>query len=81
MPERLTSASARDRSDAGPDRLGPDWRTSSYSQGTPECVQVALRSGVALVRDSKNPDTTVLELSPREWVALLADVSDTELSD
>ncbi|MFB4313674.1 DUF397 domain-containing protein [Actinomadura sp. 21ATH] len=50
------------------------WRKSSRSNGAGgACVEVAeLAAGVG-VRDSKAPDAGHLTLSPRAWVALLAE--------
>jgi len=43
------------------------WRKSSYSGNNGgQCVEVAAR-GVVLVRDSKNPQGPVLEVSPETW--------------
>ncbi|SDG86041.1 protein of unknown function [Lentzea fradiae] len=51
------------------------WRKSSYSSGTgdSECVEVSITHDV-LVRDSKNPATT-LTFSTNAWRALLDDVT------
>jgi uncharacterized protein DUF397 len=52
-----------------------DWRTSSYSANNGACVQVAAAAGVAvLVRDSQDPDGTVLALTPAAWRDLTARV-------
>lgn len=51
------------------DRL--QWRTSSRSGNGENCVQLAMRSGGALVRDSKNPTGPVLRV---DLGALLAEV-------
>lgn len=43
------------------------WRKSSFSGNTGNCVEVAVtKSGVA-VRDSKNPHGRVLIVSREEW--------------
>ena len=51
------------------------WRKSSYSGSgdadTSSCVEVAVSSVIA-VRDSKAPRSGVLVLSPAEWAALTA---------
>lgn len=46
---------------------GAAWRTSTYSSGDGECVEVApILDGVAL-RDSKNPLGGVLRFSDQQW--------------
>ncbi len=43
------------------------WRKSSYSGNNGgQCVEVAAR-GIVLVRDSKNPQGLMLEVSPQKW--------------
>jgi hypothetical protein len=52
------------------------WRKSSYS-GTNggNCVEVALNlPGVVAVRDSKNPSSEGLSLTPYQWRMLLASI-------
>ena len=52
-----------------------DWRKSSRSGGQGECVEVATnRPGVVAVRDSKNPNATVLTVAPAGWRGFIADV-------
>ncbi|MFD8238926.1 DUF397 domain-containing protein [Streptomyces albidoflavus] len=44
------------------------WFKSSYSSGDGDsCVEVANRSSVVLVRDSKLSDSPQLSLSPAAW--------------
>jgi hypothetical protein len=50
------------------------WRTSSYSGGTGNCVEVAADltpndSPVTAVRDSKDPDGPTLAFRPDDWTA------------
>lgn len=64
------------------DLSGAAWRTSSYSGGNGgQCVAVAAvnghdtgRDGLCLVRDSRNPDGTVLAFDPQSWSKFTADV-------
>lgn len=51
------------------------WRRSTVCGAGPECVEVAARpGGGAAVRDSKDPDGSVLEFTAAEWAAFLAGV-------
>lgn len=50
-----------------------EWRRSSRSYGAGECVEVAARCGEHIdVRDSKNPEGSVLRFTPAEWHAFTA---------
>ncbi|HEU5333787.1 MAG TPA: DUF397 domain-containing protein [Actinocrinis sp.] len=53
-------------------QLIEDWTTSSYCGQTGDCVEVRVRSGEIVVRDSKDPDGPVLRFTPAEWRAFLA---------
>ncbi|MDA2812238.1 DUF397 domain-containing protein [Nocardiopsis sp. RSe5-2] len=50
------------------------WRTSSYSGGQGQCVEVADLPFGAAVRDSKRPDLGHLIFPASEWAALLKGV-------
>jgi hypothetical protein len=58
------------------DPSGPDWRTSSYSGPTGNCVEVAeLPGGDHVVRDTKDHGTgPVLRLTGGAWAAFTAGV-------
>lgn len=58
----------------------PDWRKSSYSQGSNSCVEAAdgAPGEQVWVRDSKNPDGPVLKFTSAEWKAFVAGVRDGE---
>lgn len=58
----------------------PNWRKSSHSGGSNQCVQVAdnVPGGQVWVRDSKNPDGDVLHFTSAEWKAFVAGVRDGE---
>ncbi|GAA2975522.1 DUF397 domain-containing protein [Streptomyces fulvorobeus] len=47
-----------------------DWRKSSYSgdEGG-QCVEIAAHPTAIHVRDSKNPEGPVLDLTPASWAA------------
>jgi hypothetical protein len=55
-----------------PDLTGARWRTSTYSGGNNECVQVAPNlPHLVPVRDSKRPAGPALAFSPDAWRAFL----------
>jgi hypothetical protein len=43
---------------------GSSWRTSTYSTGNGECVEIAFDKDWVSVRDSKNPEGPILSYSP-----------------
>ena len=43
------------------------WRKSSYSGNTGNCVEVAITESVVGLRDSKDPDGPVLVVTHEEW--------------
>ncbi|WP_346011996.1 DUF397 domain-containing protein [Streptomyces sp. SID3343] len=48
------------------------WRTSTYSQGNGECVEIAPTAAMdTLIRDSKDRAAGSIQASPRAWTALL----------
>jgi hypothetical protein len=54
---------------------GPDnWRKSSRSQNTTACVEVALNTSQARIRDTKERAGGRLELSAGGWRAFTAEV-------
>ena len=53
------------------EKEGIAWRKSTASNSG-SCVEVAIHDGSVLVRDSVNPVSPVLELSPTAWSAFLA---------
>lgn len=55
-----------------PDLSGARWRSSTYSGGNNECVEVADDlPHIVPVRDSKCPSGPVLKFSPQAWEAFL----------
>jgi hypothetical protein len=50
---------------------------SSFSNAN-GCVEVARRENLIEVRDSKNPETTILHFSKTEWTAFVAGVKNGE---
>jgi hypothetical protein len=51
-----------------------EWRKSSDSATSSECVQVALDGTDRLVRDSKDPNGPLLRFTSAEWKAWLVGV-------
>ncbi|MYW00971.1 DUF397 domain-containing protein [Streptomyces sp. SID3343] len=47
------------------------WRTSSYSTHDGECVEVAVRTGAIVARDSKVADCPVLSFGMVQWDGFL----------
>lgn len=50
---------------------GGAWRKSSHSGGGNDCVEVALLAERVGVRDSKDPEGGLLNVSPAVWQGLL----------
>ncbi|MEU6270470.1 DUF397 domain-containing protein [Saccharopolyspora shandongensis] len=50
------------------------WRKSSHSGSVHNCVEVALSSDAAAVRDSKNPDGGILAFNAQTWHSFLSAV-------
>lgn len=57
-----------------PDPNGIAWRTSSYTGGSGNCVEVAATPGTVLVRDTKDREGPVLAVPATAWRAFLADM-------
>ncbi|MFF9499057.1 DUF397 domain-containing protein [Streptomyces sp. NPDC014656] len=56
-----------------PDLAAAAWRTSSYSGGQGECVEVAPNlPHLVPVRDSKRPAGPALAFTPQAWRAFLS---------
>ena len=57
-----------------PDGNGIVWRTSSYTAGSGNCVEVATAAGTVLVRDTKDREGPVLAVPATAWRAFLTDI-------
>lgn len=51
--------------------MKPEFRKSSYSNASQNCVEVADMPGASAVRDSKRPEAGHLEFPAAEWQAFL----------
>ncbi len=50
------------------------WKKSSYSGNSGNCVEVADLGQAVAIRDSKDPEGPVLVVTPGEWQELLFDL-------
>ncbi|MFD3868813.1 DUF397 domain-containing protein [Streptomyces sp. NPDC058623] len=58
-----------------PDLTGAMWRSSTFSGGNNECVEVADNvPGIVPVRDSKRPDGPVIGFGAGAWRAFVTQV-------
>lgn len=58
-----------------------EWRKSSYSGQSGDCVEVAgTLPGAVAVRDSKDPEGAAIVLAPTAWRALARRVKDGKLA-
>ncbi|MCX4750443.1 DUF397 domain-containing protein [Kitasatospora sp. NBC_01287] len=48
-----------------------NWRTSSYSSGNGQCVEVASAVGAVATRDSKDPNGPALTFPAVEWLGFI----------
>ena len=65
-----------------PELSGAVWRKSSYSGSSGgQCVEVARNlPNIVAVRDSKNPESGALAVTPAAWQALLACIRSDKLA-
>mgnify|MGYP002621964917 CR=1 FL=1 len=64
------------------------WRKSSHSGNGSDCIEVAIADAsqvddelLYLVRDSKDPDGTVLAFASAEWTAFLDGIKNGKFDD
>ncbi|MFC4591093.1 DUF397 domain-containing protein [Sphaerisporangium corydalis] len=63
------------------DLQGAQWRKSTFSADTGNCVEVASNlSGLVAVRDSKNPTGPALVSAPGEWRGFVTSIKGGTLS-
>lgn len=55
-----------------------DWRKSTRSGGSANCVEFATHSATVGIRDSKNPDAAVLEFPAEVWNAFVSGIKEGE---
>lgn len=55
--------------------IGPQWKRSTYSGWSNNCLEVVSRGHCTIVRDSKQPTGPVLIASPVQWTAFVGAVS------
>jgi hypothetical protein len=61
---------------------GARWRTSTYTNGNGNCVEVAsLDGGHIAVRDTKDRTRPALVYTREEWKAFIAGLADGEFDD
>ncbi len=58
----------------GDDLSRAQWKKSSYSGNTGNCVEVAATQSVVAIRDSKDPDSAVLRVSREAWQEFSQDI-------
>ena len=50
-----------------------EWQTSSFSMGAGNCLQVRRAvSGIVVVRNSRDPEGSMVSFTPAEWDAFIA---------
>ncbi len=59
----------------GDDLSRAQWRKSSYSGNTGNCVEVAITESVVGIRDSKEPDGGMLRVSREEWQGFIEEMT------
>ena len=50
------------------------WRTSSFSQGANDCVEIAMNDDQVGIRDSKNTAAGMLIVPAGQWASLITTI-------
>ena len=58
----------------------PAWRRASFC-ASGECVEVAQRNGMIILRDSKEPRGSVLHYTPEEWQSFVRGIKAGEFDN
>lgn len=58
----------------------PAFRTASFC-GATECVEVAQRDGMIVLRDSTQPHGTMLHYAARDWGSFVRNIKSGQLDD
>lgn len=70
----LSESWSRSSHSGGTNCVEAAYRKSSHSSANGACVEMADGCGQVHVRDSKDPDSPVLEFSPGAWMEFLEDL-------
>lgn len=64
-----------------PELARADWRKSTYSASSGDCVEVApLHNGHRALRDSKNPTGPALTCTSADWVTFTTGIRNDEFA-
>ncbi|NJP45060.1 DUF397 domain-containing protein [Actinacidiphila epipremni] len=63
------------------DLTSVEWRTSSYSGGNGQCVEVASAAEAVAIRDSKDREGPALTFTAEAWGAFILGVRAGELAE
>lgn len=58
---------------------GREWRRSSRSYGTGNCLEVGARGERVDIRDSKHPHGALLRFAPAQWMVFITSVRNGKL--
>lgn len=52
------------------------WRKSTYSGNTGNCVEIAIADSLVRIRDSKDPQGAVLSVNRAEWEEFISSIKE-----
>ncbi len=61
-----------------PDSSRAQWRRTSYSGNTGNCIEVSRLGPAIVVRDSKNPVGSALTFRPSAWRRFMRDINGSQ---